>query len=172
VANPETAQPKNESYFDTSKSSVREHSDTPTTAPGHHQHAKRPAHPSNRVVTQLNASWRVVDDPLQWILQRRKGSARSKNSGWQGRSFCRTREALLRCIREYCAEIDDGALAKLEAVPVWHPDWDCRDERTNLDVLGTDRYQADSRQELNAPQALEPCGAGEQTLATAQSALL
>jgi len=42
----------------------------------------------------------------------------------------------------------------------------------NLDVLGTNRDQAHSRQELNAPQALEPCGTGEQRLATAQSALL
>ena len=30
-----------------------------------------PAHPSNRLIAQLNNDWRVVDDPLQWILQRR-----------------------------------------------------------------------------------------------------
>ena len=34
----------------------------------------RPAHPSNRLVAQLNANWRVVNDPLQWRLQRRKGN--------------------------------------------------------------------------------------------------
>src|SRR5262245_49561226 len=56
------------------------------------------AHPSNSLVAQLNASWRVVDDPLQWILQRRKGKPRSRNSGWRGRSFCRTKDALLGCI--------------------------------------------------------------------------
>jgi hypothetical protein len=42
-----------------------------------------PAHPSDRLVAQLNERWRVVDDPLQWILQQRKGNARSKNSGWR-----------------------------------------------------------------------------------------
>jgi hypothetical protein len=31
-----------------------------------------PAHPLNRLIAQLNESWRVVDDPLQWILQQRK----------------------------------------------------------------------------------------------------
>jgi hypothetical protein len=70
----------------------------------------RPAHPSHRLVAQLNESWRVVDDPLQWILQRKKGSPRRKNSGWRSRSFCRTREALLRCIREYCCSRDEGGL--------------------------------------------------------------
>jgi hypothetical protein len=46
-----------------------------------------------------------VDDPLQWILQRRKGNPRKKNSGWQDRSFCTTREVLLRCVREYCGSL-------------------------------------------------------------------
>jgi hypothetical protein len=40
-----------------------------------------PAHPSNGLIAQLNGNWRVVHDPLQWILQRRKGNARKKNSG-------------------------------------------------------------------------------------------
>ena len=29
-----------------------------------------------------------------------------KNSGWQDRSFCMTRDGLLRCVREYCGEVD------------------------------------------------------------------
>ena len=82
------------------------------------------AHPSNRLVAQLNASWRVVDDPLQWILQRRKGNPRSKNSGWENRSFCTTREALLRCVREYCGEVDLAALAALSALPEHHTDFE------------------------------------------------
>ena len=61
------------------------------------QAVERPAHPSNRLIAQLNASWRVIDDPLQWILQRRKGNPRKKNPGWRSRSFCTTRGALLRC---------------------------------------------------------------------------
>jgi hypothetical protein len=94
------------------------------------------AHPSDRLVAQLNDQWRVVDDHLQWILQQRKGNARSKNCGWRGRSFCRTREALLRCVREYCClpdqgqtrciceyrGVDEAALAQLRALPEWHVD--------------------------------------------------
>ena len=79
-----------------------------------------PAHPSNRLTAQLNKNWRVVDDPLQWILQRRKGNPRKKNSGWQDRSFCTTREGLLRCIREYCGEVNQNALADLQALPDHH----------------------------------------------------
>src|SRR5262249_57055606 len=75
---------------------VRERS---TALRGHQERqgsGKRPAHPSNRLVAQLNETWRIVDDPLQWILERRKGNPRSKNSGWENRSFCITRDALLR----------------------------------------------------------------------------
>ena len=42
------------------------------------EHVERPAHPSNRLVAQLNANWRVVDDPLQWNLQRKKGNPQDK----------------------------------------------------------------------------------------------
>jgi hypothetical protein len=106
-----------------------------------------PAHPSNRLVAQLNETWRVVDDPRQWILQRRKGNPRSKNSGWKNRSFCQTREALLRCIREYCCSPDEGesrciheyrgvssvALQQVRALPERHDDWGSPD-----DVAGGD----------------------------------
>src|SRR4029079_11735607 len=76
-----------------------------------------PAHPSNWRIAQLNSNWRVVDNPLQWILQRRKGKPRKRNSGWIDRSFCTTREGLLRCIREYCGEVDRTALNALQALP-------------------------------------------------------
>ena len=96
-----------------------------------------PAHPSNRLIAQLNETWRVVDNPLQWILQRKKGSPRQKNSGWQSRSYCRTREGLLRCIRECCCSPDQGqlrciqqyrgvdaaALQQIRSLPEWHIDW-------------------------------------------------
>jgi len=82
------------------------------------------AHPSNRLIAQLNKNWRVVDDPLQWILQRRKGNPRKKNSGWQDRSFCRTRGGLLRCVRENCDEVDQDAVTRLQKLPEFHPDWE------------------------------------------------
>ena len=63
----------------------------------------------------LNDRWRVfLTDPLQWVLQRRRGS------GWRDRSFCRQRAILLRCVREYCGEVDAAALAKVERLPEWH----------------------------------------------------
>jgi hypothetical protein len=85
-----------------------------------HQSVEHPAHPSNRLVAQLNTTWRVVDDPPQWILQRKKGNPRKKNSGWRSRSFCTTRGALLRCVREYCGDVDTTALVKLAALASDH----------------------------------------------------
>jgi len=90
---------------------------------------KRSAHPSLHVIAQLNEKWRVVDGSLQWILQHKKGNPRKKSSGWRGRSFCRTREALLRCVREYCGEVDPRGLVKLKGLPEFHPDWERVKER-------------------------------------------
>jgi hypothetical protein len=129
------------------------------------------AHPSNRLVAQLNERWRVVDDPLQWILQRKKGNPRKKNSGWRDRSFCRTRDALLRCVDGYCGEIDDNSLAKLRSLPDWHPDWDCRNDRANLDVHGTDRVQADEQSDRLISQGLGEGEADRQRPRVSQSAL-
>ena len=84
-----------------------------------------PAHPLDRLVAQLNANWQVVNDPLQWILQRRKGNSRTKSSGWRNRSFFRTRPALLRCIRDYCGHVDADALAKVSTLPPLHHDDEC-----------------------------------------------
>ena len=116
---------------------VRERSLASVAHRDHRDRAKRPAHPSNRLVTQLSETWRVVDDPLQWKLQRKKGNPRNKNSGWRDRSFCTTRDVLLRCIREYCCSPDEGesrciheyrdveeaALQRVRELPEWHIDW-------------------------------------------------
>jgi len=75
-----------------------------------------PAHASGRLPILLNSKWRVVDDDLQYILQHLKGAARSKATGWLSRSFCRTRSALLRSIRENCGAIDESALGEVEAL--------------------------------------------------------
>jgi hypothetical protein len=129
------------------------------------------AHPSNRLVAQLNERWRVIDDPLQWILQWKKGNPRKKNSGWRGRSFCKTREALLRCVAGYCGEIDANALAQLKSLPDWHPDWDCLNDRANLDVRGTDQVQADARSDRFISQGLEEGEADSQQARISQTAL-
>ena len=118
------------------KKGVRQWNESASPPPSPADLSSRPAHPSNRLVAQLNASWRVIDDQLQWILQRTKGNPRKKNAGWRDRSFCRTRDALLRCVREYCGEVDPSALATLKALSDWHPDWDRRRQRANLGVPG------------------------------------
>jgi hypothetical protein len=144
------------------------------TSARHEQCARRterPAHPSNRLVAQLNESWRVVDDPLQWILQRKKGNPRKKNSGWRGRSFCRTRGALLGCVARHCGEIDANALAKLKSLPDWHPDWDCRDDLENLDVHETDQAQADAHCDLLISKGSEGRDADSELSRISQSSL-
>jgi hypothetical protein len=153
------------------RKTVRERSEAPGTHRDYQDRPKYPAHPSNRLVAQLNASWRVADDPLQWILQRRKGHPRKKNGGWRARSFCRTREALLRCIREYCGEIDPLALTKLKSLPDWHLDWHRRDDRTNLDVRRTDQAQADGQSKPLVSKGLDDCETADQAALTRQSAL-
>jgi len=68
---------------------------------------------------QLNEGWRVSEDSLQWMLQRRCSKPGQK-AKWTGRSFCRTREALLRCVNDHCGIVDAEALKRLEALPDFH----------------------------------------------------
>ena len=138
-----------------SQRGVREPSVRGTAASDNKLGVTRPAHPSNCLVARLNEAWRVIDDPLQWILQREKGNPRKKNSGLRGRSFCRTREALLRCICQYCGEVHGSALAKLQALPDWHPDWDRKKKLPNLDVRGTDQAQGDRPSKTRVAWELE-----------------
>lgn len=66
----------------------------------------------------LNGRWRVrLDDPLQWILEYRQGPPRKKSTGYVGRSYCTQRGTLLRDIRDYCGDVDSGALRQVAALP-------------------------------------------------------
>ena len=82
-----TRSPECPSSHDTPcKNWVRERHTAPERPQDCQRPDKRPAHPSNRLVAQLNANWRVVDDPLQWILQQRKGNqAMPKFVSWYRR---------------------------------------------------------------------------------------
>ena len=143
----------NTTEFDVAlKKGVREPPATPGAHRDDRERSKRPAHPSNRLVAQLNATWRVVDDPLQWRLQRKKGNPRTKNSGWRDRSFCTTREGLLRCVREYCGNVEPTALAKVTALPehLGMP---------NLDVRGTDQAHFNGQSQSRIPRGPEDSGA-------------
>src|SRR5262245_28157429 len=143
---------------------VREEPLTPATHSDCQDHSERPAHPSRRLGVQLNKTWRIIADPLQWRLQRKKGKRRSKNSGWRDCSFCTTREGLLRCVRECCGNVEPAALDKLAALPEHH----CMQ---NLDVRGTDQAQADGHLEPLPSKELGDGTVGRPSLRNSQPAL-
>jgi hypothetical protein len=67
------------------------------------------------VVASLNERWRVIvcKNSIQWVLQQRRGG----RNHWRGRSYCRTREALIRCSHEHAGTIDAIALVILLRLP-------------------------------------------------------
>jgi len=75
----------------------------------------------DRVVARLNDRWRVIEcqHRLQWILQYRASAETYATARWQGRSYCRTSQALRRCSREHAGAIDPDAAAVLAALPQW-----------------------------------------------------
>ena len=88
--------------------------------------------PNTFMVVQLNDRWRVIDDPLQWVVQCRQNNRRRSDGSvdprsWQGKRFCRTRTALQRDIRENYGEVDPAVAAIVVALPDWHPDRDKTD---------------------------------------------
>jgi hypothetical protein len=81
--------------------------------------AHTPRSAKNQEPFQLNARWRVIAcrDGIQWILQYRNRTETVAGGDWRGRSYCRTREALIRCCRAYSGEIDPAAVAALQTLP-------------------------------------------------------
>jgi hypothetical protein len=63
---------------------------------------------------RLNETWQVAYDDLQWKLQCRRGDR------WHDRSFCVTKHALLRCIREHVDGTAD--LTSVDRLGEWHTD--------------------------------------------------
>ncbi len=74
-------------------------------------------------LVQLNANWRVADDPPQWALQSRDGPQREKASGWAGRKFIRNRDHLLQRIDELCGEVDPTAIEIIQSWPDGYATW-------------------------------------------------
>ena len=70
------------------------------------------------IIVTLNLHWRVIEcrDAIQWILQRRAGT-RHGQPRWDGRCYCRTRQGLLRRVRELTGECNGVALSILERLP-------------------------------------------------------
>lgn len=74
-----------------------------------------------RIVVVLNDRWRVIEcaSGIQWILQRRKSAETGAGARWEGNSYCRTSEALIRCCRARCGSVSPSAMAVLAALPDW-----------------------------------------------------
>jgi hypothetical protein len=70
------------------------------------------------VVAVLNGKWRVIQcrDGLQWILQSRDTLRALHTAVWRGRSYCRSKEALLRVSAAHAGAIDPIAAAIMAAM--------------------------------------------------------
>ena len=83
---------------------------------------QRPAKSSDDytdVVAILNDRWRVIAcrHGVQWMLQHRNREETVAGDVWRGRSYCRTKEALIRCCDEHAGQIDPAARLTLVALP-------------------------------------------------------
>ncbi len=87
--------------------------------------ASKVAARTHEVVAVLSDRWRVIDAPAgwapQWVLQQRVRRPTATKDGWTARSYCTSRIALQRCVREYCREVDAVAKGIIEALPEKHP---------------------------------------------------
>jgi hypothetical protein len=74
-------------------------------------------HDTYPALVYLTNKVRIIEcrDRLQWIVQRRRSVC---PNSWRGVSFCRTREALLRC----AGRGDPAAVARLRALPERFPE--------------------------------------------------
>ena len=70
------------------------------------------------IVATLNARWRVIAcrHGIQRVLQYRNRSETVATDVWRGRSYCRTREALIRVCDYHAGAIDPGTRAILEGL--------------------------------------------------------
>ena len=70
------------------------------------------------IVARIDAETRVIECAahIQWVVQRSVNRARGRE--WRGVSFCRTKQALLRCVREWVP----GEHPVLEGLPDWFPE--------------------------------------------------
>jgi hypothetical protein len=72
------------------------------------------------VVAVLNRKWRVIRcrDGIQWILQSRD-SATAVKGIWRSRSYCRTKEVMLRVCAAHAGELDPTAVGLLAGLSDW-----------------------------------------------------
>ena len=79
-------------------------------------------------LVQLNDSWRVADDPPQWVLEKRMRERQpGKASGWQARKYIRTTDHLLKRIGEICGSVDSEAIEIIRSWPRGYVTWKARE---------------------------------------------
>jgi len=78
-------------------------------------HPVTPPQPRSSGVVVDFGGWRVADTPLCWTVENLRGGK------WRPRSYCRSREGLLRCVREHVGPV---ALDVIPSLPDFHIDWD------------------------------------------------
>ena len=71
------------------------------------------------IVTHLNDRWRAIvcQAGIQWILQYRSSAKSARRIEWRGRSYCHTRQALIRDARYHAGEISPYAMAVIRQLP-------------------------------------------------------
>ena len=82
---------------------------------------RRRADRSKPVIAVLNDRWRVIDDGMQWVLQKRKGRPTPKSTGWRARSYATSRASLLNSVEKRCGPVEPAALGILSSLPDEHP---------------------------------------------------
>ncbi len=79
-------------------------------------------------LVQLNDSWRIADDPPQWVLEKRVREPQpGKTSGWQARKYIRTTAHLLKRIGEMCGTVDSEAIEIIRSWPRGYVTWKARE---------------------------------------------
>jgi hypothetical protein len=76
--------------------------------------------PSTLFPIALGERLQLVDDPLQWIVERQVSKTpKGRDRGWRQVRFHRDREVLLVWLRSWGAPPD--AIAMVAGFPRWHP---------------------------------------------------
>jgi hypothetical protein len=68
----------------------------------------------------LGEKWRLAALEIQWVLQRRKGRCRPKNSGWENVYYPRSKAGLILHLDRLGLRTA-MPVAILDLLPDWHP---------------------------------------------------
>jgi hypothetical protein len=100
-------------------------------------------------VAVLNPKRRVIRcrDGIQWILQCANRAETVARDGWRGRSYCRTKKALIRVCDAHAGLIDPDGRAILAGLPEWFPEKKNAPGQTSESVSPIGALQVDSIEE-------------------------